>query len=140
MEQAEFEGWVILELMGRRRLAGYLRCQQIGGAPFIRIDVPRGADPSVTQMYRPEAIYCITPTTEVIARALGQRERPEPVSPFELRLEAPPRGPLHKGERCPNCNSDYLQETASLGLACPNCALEMSFGHEDPEHEEDDAF
>lgn len=35
-----FEGWVILELMGHRRLAGYLSERQIGGASFLRIDVP----------------------------------------------------------------------------------------------------
>jgi hypothetical protein len=40
IEQATFEGWVILELMGHRRLAGYLSEQQIGGASFLRIDVP----------------------------------------------------------------------------------------------------
>ena len=35
-----FEGWAILELMGHRRLAGLLSETQIGGAAFIRIDVP----------------------------------------------------------------------------------------------------
>ena len=37
---ATFEDWVILELRGHRRLAGYLQEQQIGGASFLRLDVP----------------------------------------------------------------------------------------------------
>lgn len=37
-----FEGWAILELMGHRRLAGHISEAQIGGASFIRIDVPNG--------------------------------------------------------------------------------------------------
>lgn len=39
-EPAAFEGWVILELMGHRRLAGHLQEKQIGGASFLRLDVP----------------------------------------------------------------------------------------------------
>ncbi|MGH3631203.1 MAG: hypothetical protein ACRDRL_27640 [Sciscionella sp.] len=35
-----WEGWVILELMGHRRLAGYLAEEQIGGVSFLRLDVP----------------------------------------------------------------------------------------------------
>ncbi|MGH3439873.1 MAG: hypothetical protein ACRDRN_25940 [Sciscionella sp.] len=39
-EPTAFEGWVILELMGHRRLAGYLCERQIGGVNFLRLDVP----------------------------------------------------------------------------------------------------
>jgi hypothetical protein len=35
-----FAQWVILELLGHRRLAGFLTEQQIAGASFLRIDVP----------------------------------------------------------------------------------------------------
>jgi hypothetical protein len=41
-QTAEFEGWAILELIGHRRLAGYVRPAQLAGAGLIRIDVPRG--------------------------------------------------------------------------------------------------
>ena len=40
MSEEAFEGWAILELMGHRRLAGYLREQTVSGASFLRLDVP----------------------------------------------------------------------------------------------------
>jgi hypothetical protein len=105
-EKSVFEGWAILELMGHRRLAGYVREQELAGHGFIRLDVP-GADgkdavstvpggtwePIVTQLYSPAAVYCLTPTTEEIARAVAKREQPEPVYRYELpRLPALDRG------------------------------------------------
>src|SRR5262245_4954119 len=36
-----FEGWAVLELMGHRRLGGYLREVSIAGAGMLRIDIPR---------------------------------------------------------------------------------------------------
>jgi hypothetical protein len=77
--------WVILELMGHRRLAGLLSAVEIAGAPFLRLDVP-GKDGTVaTQFYAPAAVYCITPTTEEMARLVAERDQPEPVQRWELR-------------------------------------------------------
>ena len=39
-----FDCWAILELMGHRRLAGYLREQEVSGHGFIRIDIHQGDD------------------------------------------------------------------------------------------------
>lgn len=85
-EKDSFEGWAILELMGHRRLAGYLRQQEVAGAAFIRIDVPQpeGPDPAITQFYTPAAVYCITPTTETMARAVARTSEPAPVQRWEL--------------------------------------------------------
>jgi len=82
-----FEEWAILELMGHRRLAGRLSEQQIGGASFLRIDVFVGKAKKAlaSQFYSPSAVYCITPTTETIARQLAEREQPEPVTAWELQ-------------------------------------------------------
>lgn len=82
-----FEGWCILELMGHRRLGGYVRQQEIAGAAMLRIDVPDG-DKSATQFYAAGALYCLTPTTEAIARAVAAANRPAPVQRWEL---PPPR-------------------------------------------------
>jgi hypothetical protein len=101
-----FEGWAILELMGHRKLAGFLSEATIGGASFVRIDVPKPttpaqpmlrmdpdagrvtpADPSawaVTQFYSPSAVYCITPTTEDLARQVAAGAQPTPVTRYEL--------------------------------------------------------
>jgi len=91
-----FDEWAILELMGHRRLAGKVTEQEIGGANMIRIDVYRAKPestlvegeikdvPVVTQFYSSAAVYCITPTTEEIARQLGENSQPAPVSRYEL--------------------------------------------------------
>lgn len=91
-ERQEFEGWVILEIMGHRRLGGYLRSEQIAGAAFIRIDVP-GTEEGVTatQFYAPGSVYCITPTTEDLARAFAEEHQPQPVTRWDLPALPQPR-------------------------------------------------
>jgi len=90
-----FEGWAILELMGHRRLAGWLSQETVAGAPFVRIDVPAddpaALEPSATQFYAPSAVYCITPTTEETARAVARGARPTPVQRWELPPPPAPR-------------------------------------------------
>lgn len=87
MEKTSFEGWAILELMGHRRLAGHLSEQVVGGASFVRIDVPAadGQGNVATQFYSPSSVYCITPTTEAIARKVAASSQPAPVTAWELR-------------------------------------------------------
>lgn len=92
-EATTFEGWVILELMGHRRLAGHLREQEIAGQGFLRLDVYTGTptvagaepdEPVTTQFYAPQAVYCITPTTEETARRVADPETAAPVKRWEL--------------------------------------------------------
>ena len=84
-----FSGWSILELMGHRRLAGFVSEQEIAGAAFLRIDVPGDNGFTATQFYAPSAVYCITPTTEEIARRVAQRAQPAPVQRWELPAPEP---------------------------------------------------
>jgi hypothetical protein len=86
-----FEGWAILELMGHRKLAGYVREVEMFGAALCRIDVPAGDDDAqaVTQFYTASAVYCMTPTTEAVARRMAPRFRPAPVGVFELPAPKP---------------------------------------------------
>lgn len=111
-----FAEWAILELLGHRRLAGYLTEQEVAGRGFLRLDVPGdkvcerccgeasptragaevpcpachgfGTELTATQLYSPGAVYCITPTTENIARQIARGNRPAPVQRWELE---PPR-------------------------------------------------
>jgi hypothetical protein len=87
-----FEGWAIVELMGHRRLAGYVTEEDHFGTAMLRLDV-HGLDdaktPGVTQLYGGSSVYCVTPTSEEIARGLGQRLRPAPVQRYELPAAAP---------------------------------------------------
>lgn len=91
--ETTFSQWCILELMGHRRLAGLVSEHVIAGQAFIRLDVftPKSQDtldgtdlPTVTQFYSPSAVYCITPTTEVIARKVAEQDSPRPVARFEI--------------------------------------------------------
>lgn len=98
-DREPFEGWAIVELMGHRRLAGQISEQEVAGTAFLRLDVPAAAGDGVTQFYSTSAIYCITPTTEEIARKIGARSVPAPVSRFELEpLKPVDMGPLLTGE------------------------------------------
>jgi hypothetical protein len=91
-------GWVILELMGHRVLAGWLSEQTIAGVAFLRIDVPTDGDvPEGTQIYAPSAVYCITPTTEDTARRMARGRRPAPVARWELEEAKPEEVDVFQG-------------------------------------------
>ena len=85
MSNDPFATWGILELMGYRRLGGFIQEAQIAGASFLRIDIHRG-EGVVTQFYAPGAVYALTPTDEETARAIAQQVSFEPVNPWQLRL------------------------------------------------------
>ena len=90
MSEPTFEGWAIVELMGHRKIAGYVTAEELGGTALLRVDVPGTNGKSVaTQFYNPSALYCLTPTTEAIARAVAARNDPAPVTRWELP-PAPP--------------------------------------------------
>lgn len=60
--EGSFEGYVILEVMGHRKLGGYIKGVAIANSPFIRLDTFNEAgEVVVTQFYNPSSIYCITP-------------------------------------------------------------------------------
>ena len=82
--ETNFDEWAILELMGHRRLAGKITDAVIGGGSFLRIDVPGDDEKWITQYYSPQSVYCITPTTEEIARIVAKQNQPEPVYRWEL--------------------------------------------------------
>lgn len=91
-EQKVYEGWTILEVMGHRRLGGYVTEVNIAGAGFLRIDVPgENGAPVATQFYPPASVYCITPVAESMARAVALRNQPQPVSRWELAPPAQPK-------------------------------------------------
>jgi hypothetical protein len=83
-----FECWAVLELMGHRKLAGRVTEATLGGASFLRLDVPglTPESPAVTQFYSPAAVYCLTPVSEEVARQVARTFRPRPVESWELPL------------------------------------------------------
>lgn len=86
------EGWAILELLGHRRLGGFLREQEFAGGAFIRIDIPGDGDQAevvATQLYAPAAVYCLTPCSEEAARVAAAAGQPQPVHRWELPAALP---------------------------------------------------
>ncbi|HET7486860.1 MAG TPA: hypothetical protein VFJ85_02960 [Acidimicrobiales bacterium] len=91
-DKAPFEGWAVLELMGHRRLGGYVAEATVAGAGFLRIDVPgEGDEPVASQFYSPSSVYCLTPTTEAMARAVAAHNVPQPVARWELPAKIEPK-------------------------------------------------
>lgn len=89
-------GWFIVELMGHRRLAGWVTEQTIAGAGFLRIDVPGPDGLRATQFYPPSSVYAMTPTTEAMARQVADSSRIGPVAHWELPRLSP--APLQEPE------------------------------------------
>lgn len=96
-----YEGWAILELMGHRRLGGWISETTFAGKAFVRIDVPgpnarRGEGllpvltPSsgegfvATQLYNGDAVYCLTPCSWEAAFAAATVHQPTPIQRWEL--------------------------------------------------------
>ena len=85
---AKFEEWAVLELFGHQRLAGLVSEVQLGGASFVRVDVPKDAEKKgwkLTKMYNPSAIYSITPVTEATARMVAVSVAGEPVTRWDVQ-------------------------------------------------------
>lgn len=81
----QFNEWGIVEVMGHQRYAGHMTEQTIGGASFLRVDVPEiEGRPAFTKIIGTGAIFAITPTTEEAARAAAERFRSEAFDRYYL--------------------------------------------------------
>ena len=92
-EQNAYEGFAVVELMGRSVIAGYISEQTIAGVAMLRVDVPAVGDvPAYTKFVSGSAIYGITPTSQEVAERAAQRLQVRPVAQF-LLLPAPAQRP-----------------------------------------------
>lgn len=95
MSEERYAQWSILELLGHRRLAGFVTEQEIAGKGFLRIDIPGNEKKAaMTQFYSPDSVYGLTPTTKELACAAAAASSPEPVQRWELRLQEGKRDPV----------------------------------------------
>src|SRR5574337_522848 len=90
-DQQSFKCWCIVELFGHTTLAGYVSEQAIGGASFIRLDVPAvDGQAEFTKLLGASSIYSITPTSEEVARSAIEHIRARPVNVYYLPAPQPP--------------------------------------------------
>lgn len=80
--------WCIVEIMGKKLLAGYVTKEEQFGATLLRVDVPEtSAFPAFTQLYGNNAIYCVTPVSEEVARLTAEHSRINPISVYVPDLQ-----------------------------------------------------
>lgn len=82
-EEEQAGEWLIVELLGHTRLAGYVTEEEKFGGMLGRIDIPNG-DGFITQYFGHGAIFRLTPTTEEVTRSVARMNQPRPVHQFEL--------------------------------------------------------
>jgi len=88
MVEVVFEGWALVELMGHRQRAGFVKDVEMFGGKLLRIDIPVAPDATVTEFYGCSAIYALRPCSEEVARDHVKNAYDgdvRPVRPLEYR-------------------------------------------------------
>lgn len=83
--------WMILELLGHRKLAGFVTEVQRYGTALIQVEVYRGDEeaPTLVQRYSPSALFGETPCAEAVARRFAAGSSYRPVTAWELERALP---------------------------------------------------
>jgi hypothetical protein len=86
MAEENFNQWAVVEVMGKSRYGGLVREADAFGVKMVRVDVPKrdGEGFEQSRFFHPNALFCITPVTEEIARAVAARNHEPPVYRYEL--------------------------------------------------------
>ena len=88
MQEAKFDVWGIVEIMGHLRLAGHLTEQNVAGTALLRVDVPEGEGrPAFSRLFGASSIYSITPTTEEVAKGVAATLCAQPLTQWDLPQE-----------------------------------------------------
>lgn len=81
----QFDQWAIVEIMGHQKYAGLVTSEVIGGASFVRVDVPAcDGKQAFTKLFGAGSIYCITVVSKEVAVAMAAGMRREPVNVYDL--------------------------------------------------------
>jgi len=103
MEDEKFEQWAIVELFGHQKIAGFASNAQIGGATFIRVDVPQVKEGAkkFTRFYNPLAVYGISPVSEEIAKHMASRIDSKPIVAWDIDFNSQRKLPMSDDEDIP---------------------------------------
>lgn len=118
-QQAKFEGWAVVEMMGHQREIGFVTTEYFGGAALFRVDSPeiperefelkrpeyigykvipagskvkRPAIPAKSRLVAPGALYALTPCTEETALKAIEELKERPLILLEIKQRALPAG------------------------------------------------
>jgi len=110
-QQAKFDGWAIVDVLGHQRYVGYVTTEAYGQAVLFRIDVPElaerervtkqpgyvdsryvpagttvkeGAVAGYTKLIGAGSIYAITPCTKAAALEAVEQSQPRPLMSVQL--------------------------------------------------------
>lgn len=88
-QEESYHGWSVLELLGHRRVAGYVTEQTIAGAALLRVDIPLPDGATLTQFYAPASLYAMTPVSEEAAHLVAAHSPPQVLHSWELPRREP---------------------------------------------------
>lgn len=128
-QQAKFEGWAIVDVMGHQRYVGFVTTEAYGQAVLFRIDVPalearervtkqpeyvehryvpagttvkEGPVPGYSKLVGSGSIYTITPCTEQAALKAVEAMQPRPL----MSVQLPETAALPAGNPLPADDAD----------------------------------
>lgn len=144
-------GWAIVELLGHRRLGGWVTEVELFGAKQLRLDVPSAAEPSkvyATQVYSPKALYSFTPCSEGEARTVASYSQPAPMLEPQLpgrHTDDDDESEEFSDEQCARCSKRELETVCNDessgwtydsedGWLCPTCSNELLHAKGDGDH------
>jgi hypothetical protein len=131
--ETESGQWAIVEIMGRKVVAGYITQAIQFGLPMLRIDIPTTTIfPAFTQDYGAQAIYSITYVSEQVARMTAEANKVNPVSVYVPDLAAAQRAMLE------NEQLHKRLEQLSLPDGMPPCGDESEDDDDDDDADYDD--
>lgn len=98
-KKENFEAWAMIELFGHNRISGLVSEQNIGGASFVRVDVPETTQqPAFTRTFNPSAVYAFNWCDEQTARNFAESFQQKPVMVYDIRAAAEKMILAAKGE------------------------------------------
>jgi hypothetical protein len=151
-EQAKFDGWAVVDILGHQRFVGYVTTQAFGAAVMFRIDVPaleprdrvtkspeyvghnyvpagttvkEGPVDGYSKLVGAGSIYMITPCTEAAALVAVEKLQPRPLLSVDLpagTLALPARGHSDQQDLDDQDDDGDLDDDGSDAVECENCS------------------